>query len=457
MGRRAFVFAALVAVGLLPAVPAAAAGPTARRRRRRAPRLRDACRVAAQYVERRWRAASASSCRRPVPLSAASVTLNGVDVTSSFAPDDRAPHALEGVLTDLPLGSSTVAATVPGPGRSANDRASLKLSNHPATGPMFSGPQQPDFFCSTPGNLAGFDLTGPFLDEDCSLPTRVGHYYRAANGTWKPYDAAAPRARRGHDADDDERRRHRRLRHPVGARDAQPLHLLDRGARPDRGAGPRSLPYWNRKLIFYFGGGVAIGHYQGSNNQNESRYPYGLGQGYAIAWSTGTKTNTHYNLQLGGETALMVKERFVSAYADPEYTVGVGGSGGAIQQYVYGQNHPGLLDAACRSTRTRTWSRRRSMSATASCSSAGWTRRSSPTRSRCGGRGSTGRVEGLTPPRRSRTRTSRDAVHGDAGLDASASTAGAASRRSRSTRLRHRAGYDPPSTGRSSGRTGATS
>ena len=41
----------------------------------------------------------------------------------------------------------------------------------------------------------------------------------------------------------------------------------------------------------------------------------------------------------------MVKDRFVSAYAEPEYTVAVGGSGGAIQQYVYGQNHPGLIDA----------------------------------------------------------------------------------------------------------------
>ena len=41
----------------------------------------------------------------------------------------------------------------------------------------------------------------------------------------------------------------------------------------------------------------------------------------------------------------MVSDRFVSAYAEPDYTVGVGGSGGAIQQYVYGQNHPGLLDA----------------------------------------------------------------------------------------------------------------
>ena len=82
---------------------------------------------------------------------------------------------------------------MPGPGRSANDRDTLMLSNHPATGPMFSGPQQPDFFCSTAAHLAGFDLAGPFLDADCSLPPRVGYYYRAANQTWKPYDPAAPR------------------------------------------------------------------------------------------------------------------------------------------------------------------------------------------------------------------------------------------------------------------------
>ena len=72
----------------------------------------------------------------------------------------------------------------------------------------------------------------------------------------------------------------------------------------------------------------------------------GLSQGYAVLYSTGNKTGTHYNLVLGGETALMVKERFVERYELPVYTVSVGGSGGGIQQYIYGQNHRGLLDAA---------------------------------------------------------------------------------------------------------------
>ena len=340
MGRRVLVFAALVAVGLLTAASPAAAGPP--------PGVHDALRLETLSGPARYVSGDTARVRvvvpAKVPLSTASVRLNGVDVTSSFAPDDRAPHALEGVLTGLPVGPSTVEATVPGPGRSANDRATLKLVNHPATGPMFSGPQQPDFFCSTPNHLTGFDLAGPFLDEDCSLPTRVAYYYRAANGTWKPFDAAAPRPAdmtRTTTSDGDTVDFVIRWERGTLNRFIYTIAVLDPTA-----SGPRSLPHWNRKLIYYFGGGVAIGHYQGSNNQNESRYPYGLGQGYAIAWSTGTKTNTHYNLVLGGETALMVKSRFVTEYDDPEYTVGLGGSGGGIQQYVYGQNHPGLLDGA---------------------------------------------------------------------------------------------------------------
>ena len=74
-------------------------------------------------------------------------------------------------------------------------------------------------------------------------------------------------------------------------------------------------------------------------------YPYGLETGYAILYSTGTQTSTHYDLPGRGETALMVKSRFVAAYGKPLYTVGVGGSGRGIEQYVYGQNHPGLIDA----------------------------------------------------------------------------------------------------------------
>ena len=106
------------------------------------------------------------------------------------------------------------------------------------------------------------------------------------------------------------------------------------------------------------------------------RHLAGLRMGYAVLYSSGTRTNTHYNLQLGGETAIMVKDRFVSAYAEPEYTIARRRLRRRDPAVRLRPEPPRPLGRRrCRSTRTRTWSRRRSTSATASCSSAGSTRR----------------------------------------------------------------------------------
>jgi hypothetical protein len=310
------VVAVVASTASVPAVGSAAGSPPG------APRI-ESVSGPARYVS-----GGAVRLRVHVPRHApVAVTVDGRDVTGSFTSIGR--DTLEGVVRDLPLGDSTVRAKAKG------RTTSLRLTNHPVTGPMFSGPQQPDFFCSTPAHLAGFDLTGPFLDENCSLPTRVDRYYRSTDGAWKPFDQNAPRP-----AD-------------MSTTTTSTGATADFVIRWERGTINRFIysiavldGNWNRRLIYYFGGGVGVGHYQGSDNQSESRYVHGLGQGYAIAWSTGTKTSTHYNLVLGGETAMMVKSRFVTEYGVPEYTVGLGGSGGGIQQYVYGQNHDGLLDGA---------------------------------------------------------------------------------------------------------------
>lgn len=110
-------------------------------------------------------------------------------------------------------------------------------------------------------------------------------------------------------------------------------------ARPD-------TSLWNRRALFSFSGGVAIGHTQGSWSQSAALLDDQLGRGYAVLHSTGLRTNTHYNLVVGGETAVQLKDHLVATYGAPDYTVAVGGSGGAIQQYAYAQNHPGLLDGA---------------------------------------------------------------------------------------------------------------
>ncbi len=279
-----------------------------------------------------------------VPIKKVTVTVNGQNVTSAFAEDPPGSGRLEGVVTGLPIGDSQLEVRSNGKGN-GRPAASMTLTNHPITGPMFSGPQQQPFACSTSSHRGNAEL-GPVTDpSNCTIDTVVSFKYRTTGGGWATYD-------------------------PAGARPADMAttttmdgDTVDYIVRWERGTINRfiysiavlspndqtvdapDLSAWNDRLIYHFQGGVAIGHYQGNPSGSRMLYDHGLSLGYAVVYSTGTKTGEHYNLELGGETAIMVKDRFVSAYDDPDYTVGVGGSGGGIQQYVYGQNHKGLLDA----------------------------------------------------------------------------------------------------------------
>ena len=275
------------------------------------------------------------------PLDRIRITLDGDDVTGDF--EQVGYRRLEGVVDGLALGDNLLeverrflAWWLP--------QTSVVLTNYPTSGPMFSGPQQEVFLCSDAGDRANAEL-GPALDDDCAVDTVVSFKYRTTGGAWADYDPNGPPPfdlAQTTTIDGDvvdyivrwERGTINRFIYSIAvlSPDAQDV------ATPD-------LSAWNDRLIYYFQGGVGIGHYQGDPSRSRMLFDYGLGKGYAVIYSTGTKTGEHYNLELGGETAIMLKDRFVSAYGNPKYTVGFGASGGGIQQYVYGQNHPGLIDA----------------------------------------------------------------------------------------------------------------
>lgn len=103
---------------------------------------------------------------------------------------------------------------------------------------------------------------------------------------------------------------------------------------------------WNQKLIYQFRGGVGIGKRQGNIKPSDilKRRKDQLGEGYAVVYSSANQTSNHYNMWVAEDVAARVKKQFTSLYGEPLYTVGIGGSGGAIQQYLLAQNHPGLLD-----------------------------------------------------------------------------------------------------------------
>lgn len=105
---------------------------------------------------------------------------------------------------------------------------------------------------------------------------------------------------------------------------------------------------WNKRLIYQFRGGVGVGRRQGNMSRRAiiERREDQLARGYAVVYSTANQTSNHYNIWLAEDTARRLKKQFAALYAEPLYTVGIGGSGGAIQQYLLAQNAPGVLDAA---------------------------------------------------------------------------------------------------------------
>lgn len=294
-----------------------------------------------------------------VDPSTVTVTSGGADVTGAFEVNDDG--ALEGVVVGLPEGDTEVVAQI-APGNATRSgqpaggrRARLVLTNHPISGPMFSGPQQQPFGCSTDGDLdetgvaGGPRLTMADPADGCAMDTLVSYVYRpaGADSGFVHYDPASPPAP-GEVATTttiDGEQIPFIVRWERGTINRFVYSIAIPSPAPNAEGEPVDTSTWNDRLIFRLQGGVGIGHYQGEPDDRRMLYEDGLSQGYAIAYSTGTKTGEHYNLQVGGETAIMVKDRFVTTYGNPRYTVGVGASGGAIQQYVYGQNHPGLLDA----------------------------------------------------------------------------------------------------------------
>ncbi len=303
---------------------------------------------------------------RVTPLQQVEVLVNGENQADRFAPIDGT-RTLTGVIDGLALGDNTVVVKQHGNGKGLPDPAVLTLTNYPITGPVFSGPHQHPFMCSVQSHGLGQPLVDnptegfPVFATDpggnptdviigysmnCSADTLVTHVYKATDGAFKPYVPGDPRpADMAQTTTMDGLTVDYIVRWERGTVNRF-LYSIAMLAPFDEGPDDLDTSAWNGKVIYHFQGGVAIGHYQGNPSGSRMLYDDGLSKGYAVLYSTGNKTGTHYNLVLGGETALMVKEKFVERYELPVYTVSVGGSGGGIQQYIYGQNHRGLLDAA---------------------------------------------------------------------------------------------------------------
>jgi hypothetical protein len=288
--------------------------------------------------------------------------LNGEPATLKRPSASVTNTRVQGLLTGLLDGDNQLEVRHASRGKVAE----LTLRNYPITGPMFSGPQQEPFVCSVVTELGKEPLVDTTDDKyfavkdgngavlgysrNCSIDSYVSYYYmpqgKNHHNDYKPMptDGSRP-ADMGTTTLLDGRTVDFVVRWERGTINRfiyQYVMLAPLGEDPDQ---PPDTSLWNGRLVYHFHGGVGFGHYQGGPDRRAGLVD-AIGKGYAMAYSTGTRTGEHYNLVVGGETALMTKEGFIERYGVPSYTVGLGASGGGIQQYLYPQNHPGLLDAA---------------------------------------------------------------------------------------------------------------
>ncbi len=260
---------------------------------------------------------------------------------------------------------------------SSGDSAGMLLSvtNHPSSGPIFSGPHLEPWVCAQPSRRP-LSITNPDngdsaialsresglssdTDADCNAPAEVAYYYQPATAPancrfdiegdgacFVPFNPSAPPAdgdiaRFTNDRGDEVRSIiaveegtiNRGMYSLVAFRDPA---ASQHPAEPQRG--------WNGKLMFRFGGSAGGSRFQTQPGRSPFFDRDALRQGYMLAVSSLNDHGTNSNHALAAETLMMLKEHITEQYGGIRFTIGTGGSGGAIMQLTMASAYPGLLD-----------------------------------------------------------------------------------------------------------------
>jgi Tannase-like family of unknown function (DUF6351) len=258
------------------------------------------------------------------------ITSDGQDVTSSFRA--QSDGSLLGLVTGLTIGRNRLVASAHG-----QFASSLDVIDHSIDGPVFSGKQQLPFLCQT--TSFGLAASSP---PDCFAPTMVSYAYRNTSGVFVPLADPTTIPADAATATVNGQSVPYIVRIETGVIDRavyQTAALFD-------GQAPSPLQpdtSWNGKLIYTFGGGCNSGYHQGTSTGGVLDDQF-LSLGYAVASSTLNVLDNNCSTIISAEAAMMVKEHFIDTYGPVQFTIGWGGSGGAIQQYEIADSYPGILD-----------------------------------------------------------------------------------------------------------------
>lgn len=276
-----------------------------------------------------------------VAPGAVRVQRNGTDVTRGFR---VVGGDLLGLVDGLVPGRHRLTATA-----RRTRTATVVVTAHPGTGPLFSGPQQQPFACETTEyrTPAGASVGEP-LDEDCSIAPRVEYLYRTTADSgpqFKPLPEGARPADLATTTTLDDRTVPYIVRVRIGTanRGIFEMATLHDPARPAPTAFTRSSG-WNGRLVYTFGGGCRAGWYQQGSGTGGVMVDSMLSRGFAVASNTLNVFGNNCSDLLTSETLATTREEFIESYGPPQYTMGWGCSGGSYQSHQAADAYPGLLD-----------------------------------------------------------------------------------------------------------------
>jgi len=285
-------------------------------------------------------------------LSDLVVRLNGQDVTAQLSAD-AAGQRLIGLLTGLQLGKNRV--TVSSRHHHGGQHyEKLEITNHPISGEIF-GPHQRPWVCETEASGLG----APAASGPCVAATKYEWFYRSTGGALLPLPAGPLPADVSQTTTIDGNTVNFIVRVESGTinESIYRIAILDDPANPISNpwspGGKKPGAGWNGKLFYHFLGGAGPGFRSGRNvatsainvSDTISTRDEPLRLGFAVALGSRNTFGTGADEVVSAETVMMIKERFIEQYGLPKYTVGLGSSGGAIQQHLIAHNYPGLLDA----------------------------------------------------------------------------------------------------------------
>lgn len=193
------------------------------------------------------------------------VQKGSVDISRDFAL--RSDGSVEGLVSNLPVGKTTLTATVRGAG------SRLVLTNHPIGGPLFAGPQIQPWVCTTVENGLG-----PAQDDQCNAPAKISYEYQSTGkkaGDYQPYDPSNPPSDVATTTTDTGRTVPYILSVEEGTIDRSifKVYVLADPTKQWTAVAPQ--PSWDRKVFIAFGGGCGTIHMQAPPTQAGLGFPYG--------------------------------------------------------------------------------------------------------------------------------------------------------------------------------------